>query len=432
MPPKLAHKVEDTIKDLDGAKKRKSSKKKSTPKTSSASLHEVQNKPKPKPKKRSPLWGILVGAGVVILALGVFAYVKLPEVNVQIRPKIIPLTLAEKITIDTSATSPDLSGKIIPAQYVEEIKTGQQVFPATGSASNDDKATGTITVFNKIDPSMPFALKTGTHFLSDSGKYFVTLGKVTVPAVKNGKPGSVAVQVQAEETGPDYNIGASKFSIPKLNGTSYYYSVYGESTAPMQGGQTGKVKKVTSDDIQTAQDTLSKSILSNAKDALKSKLGSGDVLLDGAITSSVVNANADAKPDATADTFNESVTVKVSALVFKKQDMETLITNDIASQLQNDTTTIEKSLQINYTPEPNDASSGKLTLDTSSSINTYANINTDDLINVIGMKSADQIKQTIDQMYQGKITELKVNFWPFWVSKAPSDKNRIKINLNFQ
>ena len=47
------------------------------------------------------------------------------------------------------------------------------------------------------------------------------------------------------------------------------------------------------------------------------------------------------------------------------------------------------------------------------------------------LKSADQVKQTVDQLYPGKISELKVNFWPFWVKSVPTDKNRVTVHLDF-
>ena len=66
-------------------------------------------------------------------------------------------------------------------------------------------------------------------------------------------PGSVHVSVQAVESGDGYNIAPSNFSIPGLKGTPSYYSIYATSTDAMSGGYTGKVKKVTDDDIQQAQ-----------------------------------------------------------------------------------------------------------------------------------------------------------------------------------
>lgn len=416
LPPSLAHKVENTIRSLSGNDKKKTHK---------------GGKPQPK-KGRFPLAEILVGVVVIGALFGVYAYIKLPKADIEIWPKVDTLTLAEKITVDTAQVLPNTTAHTIPGRYVELQKSASQQFPVTGSASNDGQATGTITIYNKIDPASPFTLIKGTHFLSDSGQYFVTLEKVVVPAAQKKVPGSVNVKVQAEQSGSDYNIGPSKFSVPKLNGTAYYYGVYGESKAAMAGGHTGKVKKVTDDNIQGAKDVVTKNALDQAEASLKSSLAPDEVLLDGAVTNSVINASSDAKPDTVADTFNETVNVKISAIVFKKQDAEALINNNIDSQLSSDKNLLEKSLQITYTSEVPDAKHKTMVVDVNSSAKTSYQINASDLMDVIALRSYDQVKQVVDQMYDGKVSELKVNFWPFWVHSTPEDRSRITISVHVE
>ncbi len=416
VPPKLAHKIENTIKDLERDNKKKK--------------HHKGAK-NYKKERHIPLKEVFVGGTIIIFLFGIYLYNNLPKADIEIWPKIDTLTLQEKITADKSVNSLDLLNKVIPAQYVEVQKDSWQEFPATGSASNNGKASGTIKVYNKIN-SNAFTLIKGTHFLSDSGKYFVTLEKIVIPGAQKNLPGSVNAKVQAEESGTDYNIGASKFSVPKLYGTPYYYSIWAESNSEMTGGYTGQVKKVTDDDIQKAKDALTKNLLIQAKDSLKGKLAPDDILLDSAMVSSIVDSGSDVKSGAIADKFNESAKVKIFALVFKKQDLEKFVKNDILSQLAKDNNFLEKSLNVNYNPEAIDIKEGKLILNLQSSVKIYQNINTNDLIDLLSMKSGDQIKQTFDQIYDGKISEIKVNFWPFWVKKAPEDRNRIKIKLNFE
>lgn len=429
LPPKLAHKVEDTIKSLEvGNKKGRRQKKVNNPSDPKGTT------PRASKKSRFPLKGFLVGIGLLGLALCVYGYIKLPKADIEIWPKMDTLTLSQKVTADTSVTAEDSLNNMIPAKYIEVRQDGLQEFPATGIASNDGKAGGTIKVYNKLDSA--FTLIKGTHFLSDSGKYFVTVAKIIIPGAqtKSGKlvAGSIDVGVQAQDIGVDYNIGPSKFSIPKLNGTSYYYSIYGESTNAMSGGYTGNVKKVTNDDILQARDVLTKKTMQDGKDALKSKLMSDEVLLDGAIESSVIDATCDVAPDTIKDSFNETVKVKASALVFKKQDLEKLIQDKLTGQLSADKDFLQSSLSLNYNPSLLDIKKGKLALDVQGSVKTYQNITSDDFIDLLVHKSADQVQSTVNQMYNGGITDIKVNFWPFWVTRTPSDKNRITIHLNFQ
>jgi len=436
VPPKA--KMGNAIKTLDGKNKVRKTRKK-----------PISDFPVPQPimqpvvppiaqygKKRFPLREVLAGGAIITFLFGIYLYNKLPKADVEIWPKMDTLTFQEKITADASVDLVNLDDKVIPAQYLEEQIDGNQEFPTTGIASNDGKASGIIKIYNKLNPAAPFTLIKGTHFLSDSGKYFITLGKITIPAAhyEKGKlvPGSVDAKVEAKEVGENNNIGASNFSVPKLSGTSYYYNIYAESKDAMAGGYTGSVKKATKDDIQQAKDAVTKKLLSQAEDSLKGKLSLEDVLLDNAILRDVINVSADAKEGAVIDKFNVSAKVKISALVFKKQDLEKLAKDYILSQLSDDQNFWEKSLDLGYNPEAVDVRGGSAKLDLKLSAKTYQSINTNDLIDFLSTKSAYQIKETVGRMYNDSVSDTKVDFWPFWVKKSPKDKNRIRIDLLFE
>src|SRR3989344_972086 len=94
LPPKLAHKLEDTIKELDGGNKKNKSEHEEA--KSQATKH--RNK-----LKRFPLWEILVGGGVIVVLLCTYGFLKLPKADIQIWPNMDTLTLSEKITADKSA-----------------------------------------------------------------------------------------------------------------------------------------------------------------------------------------------------------------------------------------------------------------------------------------------------------------------------------------
>ena len=418
-PPKVAYKLEKTIKDMEVSRTKKSQNKADAPVV----------------KKRFPLKELLIGGALLVILISIALYIRLPKAQIQIWPRTENLILQDRVTFDKSINEVDLSGKIIPVKYLEEEKSGSKEFLSTGTSSQEVKASGTITIYNKADPPAPLTLIKGTHFLSDSGKYFVTLDKVTIPSAKYEKgmlvSGSINVKVQAKETGDEFNIGPSKFSVPKLSGTSYYYAVFAESNSQMAGGYKGVLKKVTADDISMAKEFLGKELLSKAESSLKSKLSEDDVLLDKAILKSDISVEFDAKEGSLVDKFNGDVKVKVSALVFKKKDVEKFTKESIISQLPSYKDFLEESLSINYEAVSIDVERGEGIIDLQSSVKTYYSINTNDLIDYLSSKSADQIDDIFYDEYGSAISDLKVNFWPFWVNKTPANKNRIEINLNF-
>jgi len=274
-PPKISRKTEKNIKEFLEEKKPRSS-----------SVSRNKRAAGPREERFFPWRKVAIGAGVIVVLACVYLFFKLPKANVEIWPKVETLSFEETVTADTSADEIDFASNIIPAKYFEAEKTGSQEFPATGNASNEGKATGIIAIYNKYDPPAPVTLKVGTHFLSDSGKYFVTLKRVAIPAGKKSgskiAPGSVEVEVEAVEGGEGYNIGPATFSVPKLSGTAYYYSIYAESSNGMSGGYAGKVKKVIDDDIELAKDSLTKKLISEAEADLRNNLPEDYMLIKSA------------------------------------------------------------------------------------------------------------------------------------------------------
>ena len=445
LPPKVAHKLKDAKKDLSDKDKEKKVKVRHLAVPEHKKIHPVKsargggsplanqfNWVNTKKKvKGFPVKEILVGVLVIFFLFSIYLYNKLPRVEVQIWPKLENLTFQEKIMANKTVFNIDLFQKIIPANYVESLEEDSLIFEATGSSSNDSKASGSIVIYNKMNPGTPLTLIKGTHFLSDSGKYFVTLEKVIIPGAKGKTPGSITVKVQAKEVGEDYNIGPSNFSVPKLSGTVYYYNIWAESKDKMSNGYTGIVKKVTKDDISRSKDILTEKLLNKAENSLKNQISPDDILLEEAILREVISVSSDAKVDSITDKFNQLAKVKVSALVFKRSDLEKLTKDYILSKISDSKNFLEESLDINYDSELVDMEKGTETLNLQISVKTYDKIDIKELVDLSSRKSEEDIKDVAERMYGDKIAGMKVNFWPFWVNKAPANKDRIKIDLNF-
>ena len=431
-PPKVSKKVEKDLKEFlaDEPKIKKVSTQRKYP------SKPVAQRPSPKKEKVSAWWPISIGVAVLVLVVGVYLFFTLPKAEITLWPKISTLSFQQTITADKSANTIDMTNQVIPAQYFEASKTESQDFPATGNADNTGKSTGTITIYNKFDPPTSLSLKAGTHFMSDSGKLFVSLQKIVIPAAKKSgskiTPSTVSVNVQAVDGGTDYNIAPANFSIPGLKGTSYYYSIYGVSTVAMAGGYSGKIKKVTDDDIQGAEDVLTKKATTEATAALKSQITSDYILLDNAISSDATNVGSQEKSGTVANTFTCNATVKAEALVFKKSDLDQFAKNYITSQLTQGQNVLDGSYKISYSANTADISGGKLTLALSFSSGAYQNIDANALALSLMGKNASQINATINSSLGTQVSKTKISFWPFWVTSAPNNQSKVKIILKFQ
>ncbi|PJE69652.1 MAG: hypothetical protein COU98_00975, partial [Candidatus Staskawiczbacteria bacterium CG10_big_fil_rev_8_21_14_0_10_38_10] len=71
-------------------------------------------------------------------------------------------------------------------------------------------------------------------------------------------------------------------------------------------------------------------------------------------------------------------------------------------------------------------------LDTTFSIKVYPAIDNEKITNLLGGKSAGEIKETIYRNFPREISQVQINFWPFWVKNAPKDIKRINIKLNLE
>lgn len=428
-PPRLAKKSVEKPKEISGAIKVK--------KIQRSSVEPVRRRLE---KKERSIWvPVSISALVIVLVLGIYLFFKLPKADILIWPKVETLSFKQTITADKSVDSINIINNIIPVQYFQATKTNSQNFPATGNASNEGYASGNITIYNKYDPPTPFNFKTGTHFMSDSGKLFITYQKVAIPAAKKSgskiTPGSVQIQVQAVEGGTDYNIAPSNFSIPGLKGTSYYYGVYAVSSSAMTGGYAGEVKKVTTDDIASAKDVLIKKTTLDAITDLKAQIPSDYIILgptgDPTILSNVTNASTSTKAGTVIDNFNYEVTVATSALAFKKSDIEQFAKNYIISKIPEGKTLLDDSFVIDYSASVVDVSGGKATVNLDFSSGVYQNINKNSITLSLLGKNADQIKAIVDNSLGDQVSKVQTKFWPFWVFFAPNNQKAIDIELKF-
>ena len=421
-PPKVTKKAEKDVKDFLKIQ------------TSSGSRRGAVSRQEPQRKKQSIRQPIAIGVVVVVLFVCGYLFFKLPKADITIWPKVEVLSFNQTITADKSTDAINLENSAIPAKYFEVTKTNSEDFPATGNASNEGRATGSIVVYNKSDPVKPLTFKEGTHFMSDSGKIFITYQKVVVPAGKKSgskiTPGSVQINVEAVEGGNDYNIPPSNFSIPGLKGTSYYYTVYATSSADMSGGYAGKVKKITADDIQTAKDTLSQRTKSDVVADLRNEIPDDYIVLDSAVFSEIVSASTEAKVGTVVDNFNYQVVAKSSTLAFKKADIDEFAKKYIISQMPEGRTLV-KNPEITYSTGLVDVSEGRATLNLDFSSGTYQSIDKNSTgLSLLG-KNISQIEQTINSSMGENVSKVDVKFWPFWVKAAPKSQKAVNIEIKF-
>lgn len=188
---------------------------------------------------------------LVFLFIGGFLYIFtafFASADITITPR------QEKVTLDETLFIGD-KVRGIPYEMITLSKVHGIVVPATENETAEERAFGTIIVYNKHSSASQRLVK-NTRFETVEGLVYRIRDSVNVPGttVKDGQliPGSVEAVVYADSPGEKYNIGLTDFTIPGFKGDPRYANFYARSKTPMEGGFVGVRKKVAEAQKKTA------------------------------------------------------------------------------------------------------------------------------------------------------------------------------------
>ncbi len=199
------------------------------------------------------LWVALSVGAVVIVSAVALSYL-FAGATVTVYPK------QDRVVVDTSFTTASgdaaSSSGAMPFQRMMLERTAQQTVVAQGEQQVEDRASGTLTIYNNYSDT-PVRLIKNTRFQSAAGKIYRIRESVEVPGKKaSGTPGSVDVTVFAEAPGEEYNTGPGDFSIPGFVGAPQEGKVYARAADAITGGMVGTSRTVNDTDRQAALATL--------------------------------------------------------------------------------------------------------------------------------------------------------------------------------
>ena len=287
----------------------------------------------------------LVTASVVLLVAGLiggglfWVYSNYPKAVItlyatnQEQTAEFDLTVQEKSSFQ-SVNSNNIEGML---KEIEIVKTME--FEPTGTASpitdTKSKAKGKITILNKYSDSAQTLVAT-TRFLSKEGKLFRLVREVEVPGMKGTEPGSVEAEIIADKPGEEFNIAASTFTIEGFKGTPKYDKFEGVSSQAMAGGGTnsgGTVKSVSSADLEKARQSTLDALEKEFQAQVSAQLGAENTAVVDAAQKELAKSESSHKEGEKTDKFTYFVTQKVRLMVFGKNDLENVATEELSRQL---------------------------------------------------------------------------------------------------
>ncbi|KKQ06848.1 MAG: hypothetical protein US15_C0002G0001, partial [Candidatus Moranbacteria bacterium GW2011_GWF1_36_4] len=183
----------------------------------------------------------LLGIVCFFSILAVAAYLFLPKVDIEVYPQTnIKEDDLEIVGVSNGNFGLDGKKLIVSSRVVEADSSVVFSFDATGQKDvSDQKAHGTVVVYNEYSAASQQLVAT-TRLLTEDGKLFRLVAGVVVPGISEieGKiePGKIEVEVVADQSGEEYNIEESKFSIIGFKGGPKYEKIHARSIAKMIGG----------------------------------------------------------------------------------------------------------------------------------------------------------------------------------------------------
>ena len=399
-------------------------------------LEDFYNEPKSKDEDKFPTIGskkllsfnravvFFIGIGVLLLAASM--YLILPQANIELSLKEVPIKMVIPVVISKNISSPDFAKGVIPGQYFLLSKSGSKIIETSNENSDDSslKIGGFIYIYNAYS-AVPQKLVAQTRFETKDGKIFRIQNPVIVPGAKMSGtkliPSFIKVEVVSDGAGEEYQIEPSYFTIPGFKESPKYAGFYAKSTESMSPILNSST--LSSQEIEKTKKNLEDILVSELKnDTLNTFKDSDLKLIDGASTVKIDDFKAD----------SQTISMKITwqAIFFKEKDFRALVDYSVSNNypdLKNfdfeDNITYSqatrsdfKNGEIFFTFELDKANA--FVVDLAGLKKELSGLDKDDMRNVISNKNF--------------INSATISLWPFWVKQAPDNPDKINITLDKQ
>ncbi len=371
----------------------------------------------------------LVFSGAIVVLAGLFL-VLMMTVFSSASVLITPKTQDVSVTLDVSGTR-SVENESVAYEVVKLSRKETVQVPATGEESVELKSRGKIVVYNNFS-SEPQRLIARTRFESPEGLVYRIPESVVVPgsSTKNGvsTPGSVEVEVFADEPGEKYNIKKTDFTIPGFkNDSARYKGFYARSSTEMAGGFVGKMKTVLPEEKEKALLTAESQAKQILEKDISSKIPEGLVLLSGSI--SYESSELPQSEESSGVLIGKDVTAY--AVLLNGEQLSKKIVSEYADEVPgwiNIPASIHdfSSLNITNSIDKNSLETGgSITFAVAGSAKFVANLDTQKIKDrLLGTEKKEAAK--LIEEFPG-ISSVKVTLRPMWKRSFPDSASKISV-----
>lgn len=395
----------------------------------------VAQVPKAAPQKTAPTVSkkahhvFLILGGISLLSLlGVGLFLFLPKAEVHIVPH--KLMRSADVQFDCKNIG-DMSGEnALPVRIIESEQPVSLSLQATGTAPGSaQKARGSVVISNEFSTD-PQTLVATTRFESAEGKIFRLIEGVTVPGMSAGQPGTVTAAVIADQTGSDYNISPTSFTIPGFKGSPKFAKFSAKSTKAMSGGGDatgGDITVISKADLDKAEKDAKEKAKEDYMSAVDSQLMSDEKVLEEVMEITPENQAALPVAGTAGSSFEYQNTYKVRAFIFS----EKAVKEKIAAQMNQKVSDIEfqpKDITLTYGESIPNYTDGTLRLKTHAAVTLESVIDRDTLVDELLGKDEQEINTLLDS--HPEIKKIQIEIKPQWFSTViPKSKDRVIVTI---
>ena len=401
---------------------------------------------------------IIIGSvfAVIMVVVLIWAFAFAPAAKVIVHVRTSDQGFSETIKLTTDQDKEDIDAGIF---YMEEKaieKTASAYFEATGEVDKGTKASGTLTVKRTSPVSIvgngrdAITIPVGTKF-TYNGLTYVSTAASTLRAVDGkdfdtdtckvstslvatcdlSKDVTTTVKIEAIENGDKYNMGAVN--------SGWTASISGAtptSSAAISGGTSKIVKIVSKDDLAAAEENLDITGESDAKKELSDENSDDAIVIkssfnieNGQLSSSPAlgeEVNGDTKPKVTKKTTYKVYTVSRDAV-------SQYIEKTVEEGLGDDTRTVyatgagkdeEKVIAFFESYKNNN---GEYTAKLKSTVKIGPRVTPEMISEKILGQKVGQVRTMLTSI--NGVADVEINRSYFWVTKIPSDINKVEIEI---
>lgn len=373
---------------------------------------------------------IVVGviALIALIGFGYVALAVLPKATITVKTNASTINTNIAATFDSNAVSVSESDNVIPSEIASVTRTFTGNAQATGQQNNGEVAEGEVT-FSSACSNGVQTIPAGTG-ISTGGNTYITQDRVSLTSASGGGGNcrlSGTTDITAQAAGAKFNTeNNASFDVSSAGSNSYDASSL-RAIGQADGGTDDIQAVISQADIDSARGQIDTSE-ANAQSQLTSELSSKGLLAIAATyqtSEPTESSSAQAGDTASSVTITQEITYSMFGV--KQADVATLVDQDISAQIDTEAQNILSRGITQAAFKLRDFSSevAQVTIQTTATVGP--DLNVDQITSEVAGKKANQIRSEIGS--NPDVTDVQVDLSPFWVSKAPSNTEKITVTI---